>query len=78
MMSDATAVDPDLGESRDLDDHGIPARSEARVYHSTAIVAGDVTGQNLGHRGPIAFREARIQAFVHLRRRVFQPRLPAG
>ena len=50
----------------------IPSASLA--HHPSTIVGGNVSGQCFGHGGPVAGREARIQALVHLGCRVFQPR----
>ena len=74
MTVDVTSVTPRSAIAAHLCDHGIPTVSDARVYHSTAIVAGNVVGQHLGHRVPVAGREVRPDALVHSACRVFQPR----
>ncbi len=55
-------------------DHGIPTVSDPGVHDPTTIVGGNVVGQHLGHRVPVAGREVRQEALVHSACRVFQPR----
>ncbi len=74
MTVDVTFVDPDLGDRSHVRDLGISTVSDPGVHHPTAIVGGNVVGQDLGHRVPVAGREVRIEALVHSACRVFQPR----
>ena len=48
--------------------------SDPGIHDPTAIVSGNVVGQDLCHGVPVAGREVRQEAFVHSACRVFQPR----
>ena len=56
--------DPDVGDRPHVRDFGIPTASDPGVHDSTAIVDGNVVGQYLRHRGPVAGREVRLEALV--------------
>ena len=56
-------VHPDVGDRpHDFGDYGIPAVLEACIHDPTTIVSRNVVGQHLGHRVPVAGREALQQA----------------
>ncbi len=66
--------DPDVGDRPHVRDLGVSTVSDSRVHHATTIVAAIIVGQDLRHRVPVAGREVRLEALVHLACRVFQPR----
>ena len=67
-------VTPSLGERSHVRDLGISTVPGPGIHDPTAIVDGNVVGQHLRHRRPVAGREVRQEALVHLACRVFQPR----
>ena len=74
MTVDVTFCDPDFGDGSHVRDVGISTVSDPGVHDPTAIVDGNVVGQYLRHGVPVAGREVRPEALVHLACRVFQPR----
>ena len=74
MIVECNGVTPDLGQCRAFGDHGIVTLSESRVHHPTAIVTGKLVGQISAMRVPVAGREVRMEALIHLACSVFQPR----
>ena len=66
--------DPEVGDRPHVRDLGVSTMSDSGAHHPTAIVAGKVVGQDLGHGVPVACREVRQEVLVHLACRVFQPR----
>ena len=63
----------EVGDRPQVCDLGISTVSDARADHPTTIIAGEVVGQYLRHRIPVAGREIRLVALAHLACRVFQP-----
>ena len=55
------ALYPDIGDRPLVGDDGIPAVSDTRAHHRTAILRGRVIGQHLRHRVPVAGREERLE-----------------
>ena len=64
----------DVGEGSHVCDLDISTVSDPGAHDATAIVGETVVGQHLRHRVPVAGREVREEAFVHLACRVFQSR----
>ncbi len=60
------------GRPHDSDD-GLGALSDAETHEWTAIVGGNVVGQHLGHRVPVAGRVDRPEPLEGSTCRVFQP-----
>ena len=66
--------EPDIGDRPQVYDLGISAMADPSVHHPPAIVDGEVVGQYLRERIPVAGCEVRQEALDHLACRVFQPR----
>ena len=64
----------DLGGGPHVRDFDISTVSDPDVHDPTAIVDGEVVGQYLRHRVPVAGREVRLEAVVYSACRVFQLR----
>ena len=65
---------PEVGGRPHVRDFGISTMSDPGVHYPPTIVCGNVVGQYLAHRGPVAGREVHLEALFHLGCRVFQPR----
>ena len=74
MTVDVMFVDPELGHRPHVRDLGVSTIADSRAHHPTAIVVGKVVGQDLRHGVPVARREVRLKALIHLACRVLQPR----
>ena len=58
-MTSNVMSDADVGDRPQVCDLGISTVSDPGVYDPPTIVAGDVVGQDLGERVPVAGREVR-------------------
>ena len=74
MTTDVEVLDPDVDDGPQVRDLGIPTVSDAAAHHPTTIVIAHVVGHYLRHGVPVASREVRVEAVVHLACRVLQPR----
>ena len=72
INSDVAFLTPSSASVRNFGDHGISTVSDPFAHHPPAIVGGNVVGQYLRQRVPVAGCEARVEAFADPRRRVFQ------
>ena len=53
---------------------GFSTVQDTGAHYPSAILDGYVVGQYLRHCVPVASREVRLEALVHLACRIFQPR----
>ena len=65
---------PQLGHRPCVRDLGVSTIKDSRADHPTAILIGQVVGQDLRHGVPIARRKVRQEAVAYLAGRVLQPR----